>query len=854
MYNYRQAYVCHSTTIKHTVSKMQLNKLIKDNKHFLKIRLGFFRRYLLNDNFKRNSLYNHYFNKLKVKKNVILYESSNAKRINGNPYALFRYLVDNPTYSNFTHVWSTNDLNSSIVKKYSSYKNVKFVLYNSKEYLKYLTSAKYLINDSTFPYYFIKKEDQIYVNIWHGTPLKYMGKDIKSTTSDHKNVQRNFLHTSYLINSNKYTADVLLRSHDVYTLYQGYIANIGYPSVDFVFNTDKRKLRELLGINDDETIVLYAPTWRGKSPNSVNDTVNEIFDHINKIKGNLPPKFRLFLKLHTYTMSFASPELKKIAIPDHLEINEMLSITDILITDYSSVFFEFLGTKKPVLFFCYDKNEYIKERGLYIPLEELPGPICETSEEVIDSLRNIKSIQKKYVNTYSNFTKKFAPNDDGNASKRVADLIFNNASFPENEVYKIKDERKKLLLYPSSLLNNEVTKDFINLVTNLDYQNYDIYVFLDQFSHEDIKTNILKLSKDVKILYKVGGFGFSLHNYFWHNRLMEEGIFNETVEKNIPRELYVNEAKRLFGTSNFDSVLDFRGSQKTSVILFAFGNFKRKYIYSHYLCNDYTNIFYSNKQKVAKNIKIIFSVYKYYDKVFTSIDPDLIDKTIFNEFPDLKNAFKPLKCPIDYKNILELAKDNIKTFDNINYHCEEYEMSDKKIKISGIALPNESYVNFVFLGKLIYKGGVSKLINAFNRVHSKYPNIRLYIIGNGSLEFYLKNQVLKRGLNNKIIIINSLSNPFWILNRCDCIISLFNTDKNISLMQALVLDKPLITIDNPNSKEIIDSYGIMVQNSEKSIAKGMIQFIENGYEQKHFDFVKYNEKTLSNFYNEVFDL
>jgi len=155
-------------------------EFIKNYKYSIKVKSGFLMRYLIHKNLRRTSLYANYFNELKVKDNLIFYESSNSKSINGNPYALFNYLVDNPDYKDYFHVWSTRNSNDNFIKKFSSYKNVKFVLYNSKEYLKYLTTAKYLINDSTFPYYFIKKDDQIYVNIWHGTPLKYMGKDVKA--------------------------------------------------------------------------------------------------------------------------------------------------------------------------------------------------------------------------------------------------------------------------------------------------------------------------------------------------------------------------------------------------------------------------------------------------------------------------------------------------------------------------------------------------------------------------------------------------------------------------------------------------------------------------------------------------
>jgi len=802
-------------------------EFIKNYKYSIKVKSGFLMRYLIHKNLRRTSLYANYFNKLKVKDNLIFYESSNSKSINGNPYALFNYLVDNPDYKDYFHVWSTRNSNDNFIKKFSSYKNVKFVLYNSNEYLKYLTTAKYLINDSTFPYYFIKKDDQIYVNIWHGTPLKYMGKDVKAAIDDHKNVQRNFLHTSYLINSNKYTSDILLKSHDVRNLYTGYVANIGYPGVDLIHNTNKKALKDLLNVKDEEKIVLYAPTWRGKSPFDVDDHINEVFEDINKINNNLPPNFRLFLKLHTYTNKFPNPKLKKLAIPDHLEINEMLSVTDILITDYSSVFFEFLSTKRPILFFCYDKDEYIKDRGLYIPLEELPGPICETADEIIKSIKNINLLKEKYAETYSDYTKKFACYDDGNASKRVADLIFNNKSFPKNQVYKIIDKRKKHLLYPGLLLNNELTDEFINLMNCLDSHSHDFYVYLDSFSKNEIKKNILKFSKDVKILYKVGGFSFSLNDYYWHTQLLDKG-FNEDIEKNIPRELYINEIKRLFASSDFDSVSDFRGETGEAVTLFAFSNFKKKYIYISSLLNEET-LKPDRIQQSKNDLKIILSLYKFFDQIlFNPLNQEFIDKYILNEFPELKTKLKPLKNLLEYITILESAANNFQIFGEKGRNCDKYKISDKEIEISCITPTDKSYINFIFLGKLVYNPGFFKMIDAFKNVNHNYKNMRLYIVGEGPLESTLKNKVFNLKLEEKIIFITSLTYSSWILNECDCVILPYSTKlKNNSLKEALDLKKPIISFETNHYRGILDTgNNIIVENSVNGLKKGIIEFIE----------------------------
>src|SRR5699024_11289886 len=171
-----------------------------------------------------------------------------------------------------------------------SHPRVTVVTYQSQDYAKYLATAKYLINNTSFPFYFHKRREQIYANVWHGTPLKTMGMDIKQRGfADHKNIQRNFLFTDYLVSPNRYTYEKLLKSHDIETLFNGQVLDTGYPRVDLMYKADKDKLRQQLGVFTAKKIVLYAPTWRGELGKEKNES-QKILEDVKNIQANIDRK------------------------------------------------------------------------------------------------------------------------------------------------------------------------------------------------------------------------------------------------------------------------------------------------------------------------------------------------------------------------------------------------------------------------------------------------------------------------------------------------------------------------------------------------------------------------------------
>ena len=178
---------------------------------------------------RRRSRYATYYKKYKVKNNVILYESYVGRSMICNPYAIFKAFQDEVSFRKYVHVWSieTEEELARLESLYADIPNVKFVIRHTDEYLKYLASSKYLINNNTLPFYFTKKSEQIYVNTWHSITVKTLGYDMKDGKVAVANTIRNFLSADYLISPCKFTTKIYRDSFKLDGIYEGKIIEEG---------------------------------------------------------------------------------------------------------------------------------------------------------------------------------------------------------------------------------------------------------------------------------------------------------------------------------------------------------------------------------------------------------------------------------------------------------------------------------------------------------------------------------------------------------------------------------------------------------------------------------------------------
>ncbi|WHY86098.1 CDP-glycerol glycerophosphotransferase family protein [Neobacillus novalis] len=659
------------------------------NKKIIKRKINFIVAPMLNYFFKKShnrvNLYAKYYDQLKVEKNTILYESRDGNSITDNPYAMFTYMLENPDFKDYQHIWSVADFDAvaSVMAKYQDYHNVKFVKRNSRTYLKYLATSEYLINNSTFQSFFIPKKDQVYINTWHGTPLKSMGFDIPGNPAHSQNVVRNFLSTNYMLSPNTHTTKIFTDSYKLDGLYKGTIIEEGYPRIDLTLNTDpegyKGYLRKLgLRIDDDKKTILYAPTWKGTNTTKVKNDVLQIIADINYVEKEVGDRYSILIKVHPYLYKEAAkyPELNDRLVPDFVDPNELLAAIDLLITDYSSIFFDFLVTNKPIVFYTWDIDVYGEERGQYIQNDELPGPIVYNSKELAAAIKNIETHKVNFLDNYKKMQDQFTRYDDGNVTERVVRFLFDKGTKDLNLVNKLDIQKKKLLIYPGGLRNNGITSSFINLMNNIDFDQYDVSCFTGTPNSEEVLNNLEKINKNVRFLFKPGYPVYKLleiyRDRFIHNR-GERGWLGKLL---FPEKAYARDHARLFGNSKFDYVIDFSGYSLFWAKYLIVADAKTKICYMHNDLLSESEKIIDGKRPHKINLRGLFSVYHRFDKLVSVSKgtmelnrKNLLEYAPFEKFDYILNSINPEKilqndhpteAAIDEKNDPLMATENFK--------------------------------------------------------------------------------------------------------------------------------------------------------------------------------------------------
>lgn len=486
-----------------------------------------------------------------IRNNYIFYEAFSGLGILDNPRAIFTQLLEDPTFEYCTHIWSIADMDMAKdnIKEFEGLENVKFVQRESEEYYRYLASSKYLISNSTFGYFFVKRPEQVYINTWHGVPTKYMGYDhAVERVENARGPARNFLGADFLVSANEFMTDVMYKqAYKLDGLFNGKILEVGHPRSDLLINADTNKVFKKLnnlGIKTDKKIILYAPTWKGNLYNQLEYDVNEFKETVKKFSENInQDEYRIYLRVHYFLYKFLAqdPELKDILIPFTIDTNELLSVVDVLISDYSSIFFDFLVTGRPIVFYVPDLKEYESGRGLYVPVSTLPGIVSSSLEEIATSLGAICENREEYCEFYRPQWEYMVNwciyNDDGMSTKRLINIIFKDYTYLPSKSQDIingfgNKKKKVLLCVNSKQKNEEFWNNFTAELSRFNYNTTDVTVLVTSFKDEKSKEYFNHLPKDVRVLV-------------WYALpFVAKGT----------KTFYDREALRAFGNAHFDEI------------------------------------------------------------------------------------------------------------------------------------------------------------------------------------------------------------------------------------------------------------------------------------------------------------
>ncbi|MEB7050079.1 bifunctional glycosyltransferase/CDP-glycerol:glycerophosphate glycerophosphotransferase [Mammaliicoccus sciuri] len=383
-----------------------------------------------NNKMKNRSKYQLLDKEESVDSNTIVFESFGGKNYSDSPKYIYEYMQKN--YPKLNYIWVFNNPDKNVIIG-----NAEKVKKGSKEYYDAYSKAKFWVSNARLPLYLNKKENQIYIQTWHGTPLKRLANDMKvvrmpgTTTANYKkNFYAETSRWDYLVSPNRYSTNIFKTA---FWMDEERTWEIGYPRNDILVNRSNdqeyiNQIKKDLNLPEDKKVIMYAPTWRDDEFVKKGQYLFDLKINLENLQKELGENYVILLRMHyliANALDLNGYEDFAIDVSNYSDISELYLISDALITDYSSVMFDFGILKRPQYFFAYDIEKYDKGlRGFYMDyMNDLPGEIITDEFKLAEKLKNIDEHKEKYKDKIEKFYEKFCSLEKGQSSKFIGDFI-----------------------------------------------------------------------------------------------------------------------------------------------------------------------------------------------------------------------------------------------------------------------------------------------------------------------------------------------------------------------------------------------------------------------------------------------
>lgn len=500
---------------------------------------------------------------LPVKPQVALFQSFHGRNITCFPFYLLREFARRGTHQLYVAVEAGGALDD-FLKTYEL--DAEVVTVGTPAYQRLLATAGVLVNNSTFPQYFIKRPEQTYLNTWHGTPLKTLGIAMPQGLVDLPNVQRNFLKADYLLYTNTFTRECMTRDYMIQGIYEGVTLLMGSPRNEILHDQERRqKLREELGFGDRK-VILYMPTWRGGNARDVRfeEYQAQVQEHLRVIESQLNDECIFLVQFHSLLRGSVRVTAtgKVRAVPPGIETYDLLTAVDVLVSDYSSVMFDFAVTKREIVLFVYDLEEYQKERGFYFPIEDVPFPLFRDASGLAEHLNQMAPFLASQE--YDGFVERFAPLDLPGAAAKIVDRVVRPATKdPEG-----RPSPQKHLVLVSPPFTRRAQKELESVLKGPLNRQGVVVAFKFEKRKRDIERFIQKVSKKHQIhlqfVLMTGMPQFTLSQLFAFLARKLVGTHTPTL-----RAALRAEGQRLFGLTNFSEITVLTPGQRAADLAWA---------------------------------------------------------------------------------------------------------------------------------------------------------------------------------------------------------------------------------------------------------------------------------------------
>ena len=363
-----------------------------------------------------NKIFLIIFRLLPIRKNKVLFIGYYGAQYGCNPKYLSEYFTKEN--GNLKIVWAF------ISPSKYTLNNIAKVKYYSLRYFYELSTSKVIITNYRLPLYFKKRANQTYIQTWHSSlRLKMIENDAIETIPQTylEMAKHDSSQIDILLSGCEFSTQIFKRAF----WYDGEIFESGTPRCDMLFKRDNvliNNLKNKLGISSTTKLLLYAPTFRK------NNSLEAYDIDFNRLKTTLESNenWKILIRLHPHLQNLSKELVEKyddvIDVTNYDDIQELLLISDLLITDYSSLMFDFAITEKPCIIYASDLNDYLaNDRNLYFDITKLPFPLCQTNEELNKTISEFN--YKKYNDAMKSFNSEIGSFEDGQACKRVYNKV-----------------------------------------------------------------------------------------------------------------------------------------------------------------------------------------------------------------------------------------------------------------------------------------------------------------------------------------------------------------------------------------------------------------------------------------------
>ncbi|MBT2501043.1 glycosyltransferase [Curtobacterium sp. ISL-83] len=805
-----------------------------------------------------------------IRSGTVLFESFAGNGAACNPEALFRALLAAPDQQHRQLVWAlAPGRGVELRREFRDHPRVRFVERDSAAYWRVLGTAGTLVNNATFPPAFARRDGQVYLNTWHGTPLKRMGFDEPDGATASANVLRNFLNATHLLSQSPMMTERMYRgSYRLTGVFQGEVLEVGYPRNDrtalsaqsgstAATTTDaelRRTFRDRGFDVDGRAIVLYAPTWRGERFNRAEDDSLELAATADRLQAALDERGAsalVIVRPHQIVAQAAEavPALRQRLVPEDLPTNAVLAATDVLISDYSSIIVDFVATGRPIVLAHSDLATYATDRGLDVADDEWPGVRATTPDELADAvtaavLRDPAAAPSAHDRALADL---YVPRDDGHASERVLDAVFRPGAAQDGVVRLGTPTATRILLHIGALRDNGITTAAMNLLPRLADAGYDVTVTHPHFASRSSLRNRHRIDPRVRVLQRTGGMNGSKTVQVL--RRAADLRADARAHARVPalRRLWDDEWRRCFGTAEFDVVVDFSGyAPFWAQLLLHAPSDPLSSVWLHNDIESEVDRLVGGRPTMRRSLRAMIALFGEFDHA-VSVSPALSRRNAAQLGHRVRAHWTFARNLIDAGSVLTRSQ---VPMDTVLLEAQPPAEVDFVLPewVADLRTPGDRRW-FVSLGRLSPEKNHDRLLDAFALVAQTDPAARLLIVGDGPLRAHLEARVADLGIADVVVFTGTLPNPYPLLAAAECLVVSSNYEgQPMVILEAAVLGKAVVSTRFASAEDALPDGGIeLVDLTPRGLADGMLAFLAGRVPPVSLDDEAYNSAAFAEF-------